>query len=400
MSGSAPNSTPCILLLELPPSILCGIDLLSFTTTTQFKGIKNIPTGFHFIFTSETSSLSLRDGFWFHIPTSTSGSIPLPLVLEWSSSTSSLRPVSSSEAHTAQAAELWERHLSPYRQSASKDGDEAVSEIDWIGLMEFVTPSVLTNLTRNDEWNISSVSCMPEDQDDIPGLDRTETGFDERELGGLGIDLKRTWREGAVGRERTEGATDRSWALGDVFRRWDEGHPENEGAKWGSVILGQIQACFIMILTVANYSCLEEWKRCLELALTSKAAVRDRQDWYCRFLKLLRKQIERCEDVEGGLFDMTDDGGGLLKGWLRTFKRTLTQMFERDDQGTQVKAELEELEDKLRDMYGWELSDDFVRKGVMQLEDGETVEMDVVDMQGEDEDGEYAPVVVELDDAK
>ena len=397
MSQTAPGSTACILLLNLPPSILCGIDLLSFTTTPKFQGIKNIPAGYHFVFTSETSSLSLRDGFWFHVtPTSEHSAAPL-LVWEWNTTASALRTVSPTSSHRAQASELWERHLSPYRQSVKKNEEEEVgTELDWSSLTDHATPSILSNLTHAQDWYISSASCMPEDREDIPGLKPEETGLEERELGSLGIDLKRTWREGAVGRERTEGARDRSWALGDVSQTWQASHP-GERSRWGDVILGQMQVCFLMVLTLANYSCLEEWKRCVELGLTSRVAIAEHQDWFAAFLTLLRKQMERTEDVDGGLFDLSDEGGGLLKKWLKIFKRTLAQVFS-GPEGTAVKDSLEELESFLKDMYGWELSDDFVRKGNVQLEDGEMIEMEVGDMAGEDEDGEYAPVIVDLDD--
>ena len=389
------TDTPSILLLDLPPSILCGIDLLSFTTTPAFQGIKNIPPGFHFLFTSETSSLSLRDGSWFEVPLITSEQTFL-LVWKWDSSVSALRRVSTSESHRYKARELWERHLSPYRQSTSKDAGVDGAEIDWAALTDCIQPAVLSNMTQNAEWSISSASCMPEDREDIPGLTSEEVGLEERELGSLGIDLKRTWPEGAVGRERTEGATDRSWALGDVIKRWQEKYPKEE-TTWGEIVLGQMQICFLVVLTVANYSCLEEWKRCLELVLTSKQALSERQAWFADFLALLKKQMERCEDVDGGLFDLSDEGGGLLKRWLKVFKRTLNQKFG-SGEGIEVKDNMEELEEIMKKMYGWDLSDNFLRKGNLQLEDGELVELEVGDMHGEDEDGEYAPVVVDLED--
>ena len=68
-----------------------------------------------------------------------------------------------------------------------------------------------------------------------------------------------------------------------------------------------------------------------------------------------------------------------------------------EGEGDGVKEELKGLEVWLRSEYGWELSDDFVRRGMLELEDGEMVEMDMEEMEGEDERGEYAPVVVDLE---
>lgn len=374
--------------------MLCGIDLLSFTTSAQFRGIKKVPPGWHFVFTSETLSLSPRDGFWFHVPTTTTHSIPL-IVRKWDTSTGSLLHCSDPEGFRVGLPTLWEKNLSPYRQSVGKETKAEMG--DWAGLTEHVSPRLLGYLTQSEDWKISSASCAKEDRDEIPGLTAEDVGEEERELGTLGIDLRRMWRQGAVGRERTEAALDSSWALSDIVERW---HPRDrkEEEEWGNMVLGQIEACFLMVLTVANYSCLEEWKRCVGLVLTCKRAVREREEWFGTFLVLLRRQVERSEDVEGGLFDLNEEGGTYLKRLLKGFKRTLAQVFG-EGEGEDVRDEMEALEAFLKGEYGWELGEEFVRRGMLELEDGEQVEMEMEEMDGEDERGEYAPVVVHLDNS-
>ena len=96
---------------------------------------------------------------------------------------------------------------------------------------------------------------------------------------------------------------DRSWALQEVEKRFKE----KGSTEGGDVVFGEMDVCFHMVVTVANYSCLEEWKRILGLVLTCRRAVRAREQWFAGFIDLLRRQMERCEDVEGGLFDMSDE---------------------------------------------------------------------------------------------
>lgn len=108
-------------------------------------------------------------------------------------------------------------------------------------------------------------------------------------------------------------------------------------------------------------------------------------------------QLQHCGDVDGGLFDLSDDGAGLLKGLLMGFRRAVDDLFK--ERESRVRDELEELEDFLRTQYGWELSDSYVRRGMLELEDGEQVEMEISDLEGEDERGEYAPVIVDLGDS-
>ncbi|KAL8738817.1 MAG: hypothetical protein Q9181_000421 [Wetmoreana brouardii] len=398
---SPPTST--LVLVNLPASILCGIDLLTFTTTLNFLGIKNLPAGFHFLFTSPSASLSLRDGFWFHIPPTFPPSSPPIIFRKWDTETEQLIPCSQDEGwgyvnEKGGAQVVYEKYLTPYRQSAgaSTSDDNDSKEGAWEYLTQHVKAGLLTRFTKGEDWTISSASSGLQDRDEIPGLSHKEVENvigEEKELEMLGIDLKRTWREGAVGRERTEGARDRSWLLGDVVAR-QEG--ESQGG-WGDVILGQMEVCFLMVLTLANYSCLEEWKRILAMVLTCEKAVQERPSFFAEVLRLLKRQLERVDDVEGGLFDMSDDGGSFLKALLKGFKRVLEQSTKDKNAGVdEVKEEFDNVEQWVREQYRWELGDEFARSGMLELEDGEMVEMETAEMEGEDESGEYAPVVVEL----
>ncbi|KAL8661686.1 MAG: hypothetical protein Q9202_005378 [Teloschistes flavicans] len=434
MSQHPAPPTPILLLLNLPPSILCSIDLLTFTTSHTFLGIKNLPAGYHFVFTSPSQSLSLRDGFWFYIPPST----PCPtLYRKWNSEHEHLIDCSEAEGRAAVnerggAQLVYEKFLTPYRQSAgttSQDGEAADSSKEgaWEHLTKHITSKLLDRFTRAPAalpgstagqapittlvhnsngssssqrpaaaaWAISSASSGLQDRDEIPGLSTQEARSvigEEQELGMLGIDLKKTWRDGAVGRERTEQARDRSWLLASIC------HSQNPdgGNSWEAMVLGQMEICFLMILTLANYSCLEEWKRILALVMTCENAVGERPAFFAAFLRLLKRQLERVDDVEGGLFEMSEDGGGtFMKRLLQGFKRILDRYDNREGVD-EVKEEFAEVEKWVREQFGWELGDEFVRSGMLELEDGEMVEMESGEMEGEDESGEYAPVVVEL----
>ena len=263
---------------------------------------------------------------------------------------------------------------------------------DWPSLTEFISADVLTRLVKSrgeEDWIISTTSCGPQDKENIPGLEGNWGS--ERELGFLQIDLKRTWREGAIGAERTKAARDRSWALDDLVE------DPLDGAGWGKDLLGEMQICFLMCLLLANYSCLEQWKRILGLVLTCRDAITKRHDFFTKFLVVLKLQLAHCDDVEGGLFDVnaSDAGGNHLKQLLRGFKRTLEEALPSQDNS--IRKEMLVLEDWLREEWSWELSDSFLRKGIVELEDGERVELETQDLEGEDERGEYAPVIVDLE---
>ncbi|KAI9844291.1 MAG: hypothetical protein M1837_005701 [Sclerophora amabilis] len=443
-----PESQSCILVLGLPPSSLCGIDLLSFTPSPRFHGIKQVPAGWHFLFTGSTTSLSIRHGEWLQIAPQSTGSdavattesVPNDLDLHirrWNPSTETLvddQSPAQIQQWRSRITTVWKEGLTPYRQSATAGDGTANSALstedtrDWHRLTEHITPSLLNRITDSHDdpiaprdWRLTSASSASRDMDDIPGLSDSESAtrqLEEKELAFLPIDLKQTWRAGAVGRERTEAAQDRSWALGEVLgaQQTSSNDDTGEDGDGETALLGEMQLTFLMVLTLGNYSCLEQWKRILGLVFTCRAAVRERPGLFVRFLKLLFLQLRHCGDVDGGLFDLSDEGGALLRGLLKGFRRSLEDLAEiktltpsepDKTEGTtkrmvrdvrDVRDQYQDLETYVRAEFGWELSDSYVRRGMLELEDGEQVEMEVDDLEGEDERGDYAPVVVDLGD--
>ncbi|KAI8936780.1 hypothetical protein NX059_006025 [Plenodomus lindquistii] len=389
----------CILLLHLPSHALAGIDLLSFTTSPRFQGIKNLPPGLHFAFAATDAALSSRNGAWFYVTPGTGS--PQVFVKKWDHATEDL------VAETAQAevlrckanlGSIWKDGLTPYRQTVHEGDTGAESEwseesTDWCQLTSQITPTLLSRICglNPDHWSLSSASSASQDLDEIPGLESSNLLQSEKELRFLPIDLKRTWREGATGRERTEAAQDRSWFLGDLIdnhcQARDKRGRENE-------ILGELQFAFLMVLTLNNNSCLEQWKRLLRLLFTCQQAVKERSTLFLDLLKVLRLQLAHCADMEGELFDMKEVGGGFLKPLFSRFRSTL------DDFDGKWKSDLvdevEEVQEFLQKEFGWQIDGSYVKRGMLELEDGERVEMDMNGADEDDESGEYAPAIVEL----
>lgn len=392
-------SKSCVLLLNIPPGAFCGIDLLSFTTSPRFHGIKHLPPGWHFVFTGVTNSFSLRHGVWFHVDDGCSDPSRQQLfVFKWNGDGEELVQ-ESMEAELlrwrANLGKLWREALTPYRQSAAGSttdhghGTAFEDKNDWSKLTNCVSKNLLNKIlgTRSTSaWPLTSAGSAARDYDHIPGLSNEDIDErHERDLGFYPIDLKQTWREGAVGRERTEAAQDRSWALSNLVQHY---------CSIPKDLFGELQFCFLMILTLNNNSCLEQWKRLLLLMLTCKSAVMEQPSFFEEFLACLRLQLEHCQDTEGGLFDLSEEGSSLLSSSLKKFRQGLDKHSSAGMQD--VIEELDELEDYLRREHGWYSNEPQVRRGMIDLEDGERIEMDLNGVDEEDETGEYAPAIVDL----
>lgn len=165
-------NAPAVLLRDLPLNALGGIDLLSFTTSPKFSGVKNLPPGIHFAFAGATSALSLRHGIWFYIPES-SPAAPSLIITKWDSSTESLVPETDPATITrlrANIGSLWKERLTPYRQSASDD--KQVETGKWKPLSDAIDARVLTRILGDapDAWTLDSSSFAVTDQSDIAHL--------------------------------------------------------------------------------------------------------------------------------------------------------------------------------------------------------------------------------------
>lgn len=467
--SSSLQPSPTILLPHLPPKTLVGIDLITFTSTANFHGIRDLPKGWHFLYTGTTESLSLRCGAWFYVgDISTAGhgqndsavvvrgqnAGPEIFIWKWNTDTESLSSLRDNYDEDRQEAMRFKANLGGiwqtgglfrYRSRVSPavlsnqpgstlestqnapqaEEDEETEESgrrDWQQLTHWISPGLLTRIIGNPEidvdghprWDLTSAGTADRDADHIPGLDKpkeqpsedSETpenrAEDEKELGFVPVDLKQTWREGAIGRERTDAAQDRSWALGDLILR-------NSTSVSGEVtvdertgeiqLLGELQFTFIMVITMMNFSCLQQWKRLLGLILTCRQAIIDRETFMSDVVRLLLCQLQRCDDVEGGLFEIDgDEGGKFLLDLLKKFKRSVDQVVEKGTQ-SKVQTELEKLGAWVKEEYDWELAhEDILKRGTIQLEDGEEVEVEMEDNDEYEETGEYAPVIVDLDE--
>jgi A1 cistron-splicing factor AAR2 len=417
-SSSRPRSSPTIVLEALPPKTFVGIDLFSFNSSPSFRGITALPLGAHFLYTGTDASLSIRHGHWFHIEPSSSSTSSQTLIWHWNTDLECLEQVHDINQNTliVDSGQPPNRGLVPYSDIAEASRQQYEngrgSEVgsggtvqQWADLTSYVTQGLLDRIlatpsssnqdVQASPHGISSVSSAAVDVEHIPGLSSSESQLDhDTPLNFIPINLKRTWREGAVGRERTESALDTSWYLSHLM----DSVSTNGDRKLGAVqVLGELQFCFVAVLTLTNWSCLQQWKRVLGLLLGCRRAVGEIEGYFVEVLRVLRLQMECSEVVEGGLFEFKEEGSS---GWLRSLLSGFKDGVKDVHLGKGLLWEgIAKLEEFMKETYGWEVSGNVLKRGLLELEDGERVEMDMNEADEEDETGDYAPVVVDLGEA-
>lgn len=398
-----------LLLLDLPPKSFVGIDLASFTTTDRFQGIKLIPPGLHFVYYSAQGDMSLRAGFWFRATNTNRVAV---IVTKYDAAQEKL--IGEPEMDTeevirirANLGALYNDHLTIYRQPARDGavGNTTPEAEQWEALCDYADDAVLLRCLGVG-WRCSSVSSSKVDRDQeeekLMGLLK---GVDViAEIEWTPVDLKRTWPEGAIGRERTVMAKDRSWALGYVIGRLNAYRGGGE-----KQFLGELQVAFIMAVTLGCYSAMEQWRRLLGLTLTCKIAVfGERKSLFEDLMELLLAQL--CYVDEAFLAGFVGGGEGedsWLANLLRRFGKGLNEVLDDNAEqgkgkGKKTQSEILELYKKIESLvkrkFDWVLDPkDVVRRGMIQTEEGEMVELEMAGLEEDDETGEYAPVIVQED---
>ncbi|KAK9470777.1 AAR2 protein-domain-containing protein [Dipodascopsis tothii] len=325
-----------VVLNNIPDQCLLGIDLQFFTSTPNFNGIKLIPNGIHVLHWSPPVAVANNDLTDNASRKRKSGQPDDDGDDEDSLALSAAHAASAPTAETIlsqttlrmatffEAAEgdvvtyEWKDDTEEFVKTPVLYADEELQQLyptllkypkaspEFSQLTSFLPSALLLKLLPKtfavqsravSSTTPSSMDSLLLDESlrkgDVPNgtaaADRWRN--DSEALQFLTFDTKkqRTWREGAVGREVTAMALDRSWFLGDlVFRLRDNDL---------YAVLGEFQLAFVLVVVLANYSAAEQWKRLLELLCTCRSAVVDKLAFFKRFLDTLLVQLECVPDV-------------------------------------------------------------------------------------------------------
>ncbi|CAI4219064.1 unnamed protein product [Parascedosporium putredinis] len=208
----------------------------------------------------------------------------------------------------------------------------------------------------------------------------------------------KTYSIEAIGSARTQQAVDSTAYLESVLNDTSESSLTDED------IVGEVQIAFLVGMHLGNESCiLQWWHMVLRILLRAFTLVVTKPQLSRLFIQTLTAQLSyNNTHLDGSILDYGVDSSRDLRLALTIYKRRLDEQLlalNGDATNEQVAVgkaflELESLAWKL----GWDLRADYVRSGKVMLEDGEQVDLDMDEFEAEDERGEFAAVVVEMDD--
>ena len=395
-----------VLVLDLPEVFTTGYDSVSFTAK-HFGGVRDVPSGPHLFWFAHPSGGSARCGFWLF----SSGKDQVH-VMQWDKFNEVLGEAPRSEAHI-QTENLSSFHskLISYRDPTERsnapgdlDASRAAANLKiWEQLTGSITREALVRISGQ-----NSDGYFVDTGDRVNGailmaaeleLERRISNplLQSRELKFCFDQHGKTYSMTQIGSARTLEATDSTTHILSLIDNPSNNLTEDD-------IVGELQFSYITGVHLGNDSCIQQWwYMILKLILKAYTLPATRPDLASALIRTITAQlIYGKEHLETSVLDQADSKSRELRLSLIIYKRRLEETLASlgktaTPEQITVGNAFSRLESTLTDL-GWDISADYLRKGKVMMEDGEEVEVEVSDLQAEDERGEWAPEIVELDE--
>ncbi|XP_059143984.1 protein AAR2 homolog isoform X2 [Physella acuta] len=281
------------LLIDFPEGYEFGIDYTSWNVGPNFRGVKMIPAGTHFIYYSAINSLgqtSPRCGFYYHFS-------PKEIVVrKWDAKSEDIIAVTMSEdelqRYEINKQEL-DKFLGPYPYDKYKQ---------WISLTNHISQDIIQLLEPDsktiyscDQFESETSTTQSRLAADALALEQMEisTPVKTSKLPKL-INVKGTkvkyvalpkqrYPHGSTPAEITKFSLDSSYILELLLAERFNSNINN--------LLGEVQFAFICFIIGQNYDSFEQWKKLVHLLCTSSDAIVKYPDGYLSFITMIYFQI-------------------------------------------------------------------------------------------------------------
>lgn len=372
-----------LLFLGVPQYTLIGIDTQMVSVGPAFKGIKMIPPGPHFVYysssTRDGNDFSPITGFFVH-----SGSSQV-IVRKWDEQEERLVKLPEEEEERyCQAVRNWEfdRHLGPY--NLSQYGD-------WKRLSNYITKSTIERIEPiGGEITVASESALHKYTpktvkenalDEQLKASRFSTPSDASHARGCYYtSIPHVIKQrGIDGQQLTSMNLDKTQLLESVLLE-DYGGSED-------MLLGELQFAFVAFLMGQSLEAFLQWKSLVSLLFgCTEAPFRTRSQLFVKFIKVIYYQLKHalkkdCTDSSGASA-LVDDSWFSADNFLHhLFKEFFLLLQDASVVDGDLLSWTRKLKALLESNFGWEFQQNSAVDGLYF-----------------EEDDEFAPVVVMMDD--
>ncbi|KAJ8126722.1 hypothetical protein O1611_g6916 [Lasiodiplodia mahajangana] len=406
------------ILDDLPANFTIGCDATSFNSAKPFAGFRDIPPGVHLIWVSPSESTSSRSGYWMCTSKRHDTQPGRIYVKQWDKFNEVLRDrdPSTQTVQQSQNQSLEQKfaQLSPYHlrtastesshKLALSQGDESPPDLlgdqnIWYQLTFAIRPDLLNRITGQAQniWQVTTSESVAGETalaEEVQ-LYASETSHLQFTFP---MDVRLINPE-ARGAERTRQALDPTGWIIDKLENPDSDYRLED-------LAGELQFAFLVGMHLGNFSCLEQWFfLATQLIFRSYGLAIDRPQQTRNLIQTFHAQLLYNDRyLQGDALELMPEHARKLRLALTTYKTHLDEkLLALSDLCTPdqhaVGMAFSSLESWLR-QYGWDLKGEYVRSGNIMLEDGEMVQAELSDFEDEDERGEFAPTVVEIENGR
>ncbi|GFO14759.1 protein aar2 homolog [Plakobranchus ocellatus] len=354
------------VLHDFPERSEFGIDYMSWDTGPNFKGVKMIPAGVHFIYYSSVNSQGQkgpRSGFFYNFA-------PQEIVVKyWDARAEDIKscqlPEKELSRYTSNKQDL-DKFLGPYPYDKYKQ---------WISLTKHISADLVVML----QPDCGSIYSVPQFESISSTTQSRQAAAEEAAatVGGISQDTfsqasktlpeltsvegtkikysevpNKRYPAGATPSEITKYNMDSSYVLDLLLSRFDKDFEK---------LLGEIQFAFVCFLVGQNYDSFEQWKKLVHLVCTGSEAVAKHPEAYLSFISVLHFQIR---EIPSDFFvDIVTSNNFLTATLYELFQNIANESVD-----TKLQKKSKDFRKHLTDKFKWDFSS---------------------------EPDEYAPVVVE-----
>lgn len=275
----------------------------------------------------------------------------------------------------------------------------------WDQLTAYITPQTLNAITGTQEraWHVQTGDRVQGESvvaAEVEMNRRLSVSLSQRrDLHFSFTQHAKTYTAATGGRDRTIQATDATPYITSLLT--DPGAPPDEAQ-----LVGELQFAFIVGMNLGNDACLQQWwHMLLNVILKAYLLPSLRPNLATGLLKTLAAQLTyNSRFVEESIMGHDSTKAKDLRLSLTIYKRRLQELLDSlgsDASPSQqlVSSAFAAVEEAVNQNLDWDITGDYLRKGRVVTEDGDELDLEVDDLEAEDERGEWAPEVVELDES-
>lgn len=292
-----------LILLDVPAGTEIGIDLHSWRTGNEFRGIKMIPSGIHFVYWSSVSkegSIGPRTGFFHNF---TQKEI---LAKRFDAQKEQfINDVSQEEIERFRSnLQNMDRHLGAYPYNSWKK---------WISLSSKISSETVSRLEPINGEIHSVTELLPstcvENKEEEREFHRHQTN-DEKEanlLPNMKVNPKGAIRYSEIPREKypsgsspaqiTKHNMDSSFQLETFLKQYKDRYGDQVSSSMSDKnqieeILAELQFSFVCFLVGQHYDSFEHWKKLLVMLCTCEDAIIEHSQLYNNLISEMYYQIK------------------------------------------------------------------------------------------------------------